>query len=107
MKKLLVIVCFGLANIAHADLRYEQRWHHDHYTHVDNGMSWVGPAILGGIITYELTRPPAPQPVVVQPPIIVQQPQVIQTVPPAPVGYHWENILDANCKCYRTVLIQN
>jgi hypothetical protein len=26
--------------------------------------------------------------------------------PPAPVGYHYEQILDANCNCYRWVLIQ-
>ena len=24
-----------------------------------------------------------------------------------PYGYHWENLLDANCNCYRTVLVQN
>ena len=26
--------------------------------------------------------------------------------PPAPYGYHYEQLLDANCNCYRWVLIQ-
>jgi len=37
------------------------------------GGDWVAPAIIGGVIGYELSRPQ----VVVQPPIIVQQPPVI------------------------------
>lgn len=110
MKKIIIILTLGIASIAHADLRYHERFeHHDHYGY---GMGWIGPAILGGIVTYELTRPatvPAPQPV---PPVIVQQPPVIVqqqvvTVPPAPAGFHYENILDSACKCYRQVLIQN
>jgi hypothetical protein len=27
--------------------------------------------------------------------------------PQAPYGYRYENILDANCNCYRLVLVQN
>lgn len=34
---------------------------------------WVGPAIIGGAIGYELAR----QPVIIQQPVIVQQPQQI------------------------------
>ena len=37
------------------------------------GGGWVAPAIIGGVIGYELSRPN----VIVQPPVIVQQPQVI------------------------------
>lgn len=44
------------------------------------GGYWVAPAIIGGVIGYELGRPryvyEAP-PVVVQQPVIVQQPQVV------------------------------
>jgi hypothetical protein len=38
-----------------------------------NGGDWIAPAIIGGVIGYELSRPN----VIVQPPVIVQQPQVI------------------------------
>jgi hypothetical protein len=34
---------------------------------------------------------------------VVYQPPVL---PPAPYGYHYEQILDANCNCYRWVLVQ-
>jgi hypothetical protein len=26
---------------------------------------------------------------------------------PQPADYHWEAVLDANCNCYRTVLVPN
>ena len=62
---------------------------------------WVAPLVIGGVVTYAITRP---QPVIVQQPPIVYpntQPQ------PVPYGYHYESILDANCNCYRLVLVQN
>jgi hypothetical protein len=75
-------------------------------------VGWVGPAIIGGIIGYELHRPQPyyyPPVVVQQPPVVVQQmpPQVIYQQPAMPYGYHYENILDANCNCYRQVLVPN
>jgi hypothetical protein len=61
---------------------------------------WVAPLVIGGVVGYAITRPP--QPVVIQnPPNVYYQPQ------PVPYGYHYENILDANCNCYRLVLVQN
>jgi hypothetical protein len=80
-----------LASSAHA-----QYPHHNHRHYGGHGYGWVAPAIIGGIVTYELTRPA---------PVIIQQPIVVQ--PQAPYGYHYENILDANCNCYRLVLVQN
>jgi len=71
---------------------------------------WIAPLAIGGVIGYELSQP---RTVVVAPPPVVyqQQPIVIQSapsiLPPAPTGYHYENILDATCNCYKTVLIQN
>lgn len=92
MKKIILTVLIGLASVAHAQHR------HGHYGgHWGN---WVAPAVIGGVVTYALTRPP----VVVQQPVIVQQPY---NYPPAPYGYHYENILDANCNCYRLVIVQN
>ena len=95
MNKLLITLLIGLSSVAHAD-----PYRHGGYQgHRYGGYDWVAPLIVGGVVTYALTRP---QPVVVQQPIVVQQ-----TLPVAPVGYHYENILDAACNCYRLVLIQN
>ena len=68
-------------------------WGHNHY-------GWVAPLVIGSAVGYAVAT--RPQPVVIQqpPPNIYYQPQ-------APYGYHYENILDANCNCYRLVLIQN
>ena len=92
MKKIILTVLIGLASVAHAQHR-----HHGHH-HGGHWSNWVAPAIIGGVVTYAITRP-QPQPVIVQ-----QQPI---NYPPAPYGYHYENILDANCSCYRLVLVQN
>ena len=94
MKKLLLISLIGFASVVQAQHHHGYSYGHRYGAY---GYGWVAPAIIGGIVTYELTRP---APVVIQ-----QQPVVIQ--PQAPYGYHYENILDANCNCYRLVLVQN
>lgn len=68
--------------------------HHGYYNRYD----WVAPLVIGGVVTYAITRP--------QQPVVIQNPPNIQPQP-APYGYHYENILDANCNCYRLVLVQN
>jgi hypothetical protein len=73
---------------------------HGHYHNVHRA-DWIAPLVIGSVVTYALTRP-APQPVIVQ-----QPQQVYPNIPPAPIGYHYENILDANCNCYRLVLVSN
>lgn len=90
MKKIILTVLIGLASVAHA--------HGPRHYHGGHWGNWVAPAIIGGVVTYAITRP-QPQPVIVQQPAI--------NYPPAPYGYHYENILDANCSCYRLVLVQN
>jgi hypothetical protein len=73
-------------------------YHHQHHGY-SNPYGWVAPLVIGGVVGYAITRPT--QTVVIQqPPPNIYQPQ-------APYGYHYENILDANCNCYRLVLIQN
>lgn len=72
---------------------------HGGYHHGSYGWGWVAPAIVTGAIVYGATRPAPPSVVYVPNP----NPQVL---PPAPYGYHYEQILDANCSCYRWVLIQ-
>ena len=37
------------------------------------GWHWVAPAIIGGVIGYEIARPP----IYTQPPVVVQQPPVV------------------------------
>ncbi len=87
MKKLLVTLLLGFVSVAHAQ--------YPHHNHRPGGYGWVAPTIIGGAVMYGLTRPA---------PVIIQQ-QIIQ--PSIPYGYHYENILDANCNCYRLVLVQN
>ena len=55
---------------------WAQHGHHHGYWRQHNGNSWnwVAPVIVGGVIGYEMARPP--QPVIVQqapPPVVYQQ----------------------------------
>lgn len=73
------------------------RGHGHHHAHGHaRGADWIVPLVIGGAVVHVLTQPR---------PVIVQQPQV--QYPVAPFGYHYEQILDANCNCYRLVLVQN
>jgi hypothetical protein len=103
MKKIILatLIAVSFIGTAHAD-----RWRHGgghYYWHP--GYGWVVPAVVGGVIVYSATRPPV---VIQQSPVYIQQ-----TYPPTdpiyphPAGYHWEAILDANCNCYKTVLVPN
>ena len=110
IKKLIGIftLCAGLGTCAVSNAH--EGWRHGggHYVYRP-GYGWVFPTVIGGVIGYEIARNYPPQTVVIQ-----QQPQVV-TVPPAPavvppaapIGYHWEAILDASCNCYRTVAVPN
>jgi hypothetical protein len=96
MKKLITLVLILLSIPAMAQHRYGH--HNGYHQHGGHSWGWVAPALIGGAIVYGATRA-APQP----------QPQVIyapQALPPAPYGYRYEQILDANCNCYRWVLVQ-
>lgn len=102
MKKLLAILLITISFTAMAQ-------HHGHYGYHNNyyrggyGWGWVAPAVIGGAVVYGMTRPP----IVQQPPVVViQQPNQMIVPYAAPQGFHWEQILDANCNCYRTVLVQ-
>ena len=72
--------------------------HWNHHGYYPNPYGWVAPLVIGGAVGYVITRPI--QTVVIQNPTNIQ-PQ------PVPYGYHYEQILDANCNCYRLVLVQN
>jgi len=93
LASLLLISGTSQANPNHWNHHGPNRGYHSHY-------GWVAPLVIGGVVGYAITRPQT---------VIVQQPSVIypNTQPPDPLGYHYENILDANCQCYRLVLVQN
>lgn len=67
------------------------------YSNGHNGNNWwIAPAIISGaVVGYALARP-------VQPPTY---PQYYQQ--PIPMQYHYQNIFDPYCNCYRTVLVPN
>lgn len=50
--------------------------HHGHWrsVHSGGGWNWVAPVIIGGVIGYEISRPPV---VVQQPPVVIQQPPAV------------------------------
>lgn len=108
MSKLLVGLLLALtATSALADRGgYGYRGGYEH--HGGGGMGWIAPLAIGGLIGYELNRQPT---VIVQQPVYIQQPQVTNlnqiygTVQTQPI-YRYENIYDANCACYRQVLVQ-
>lgn len=94
MKKLLATLFLVASTAVFAHGPHGYRHHGGH----GNGWGWVAPAVISGAIVYSMTRPapPPPQPVIVVPP----------NYPPAPPGYRYEQLLDANCNCYRLVLVQ-
>jgi hypothetical protein len=103
LKKLIPVLLLSMTSLVHAD-----RWHHGggrYYYHP--GYGWAVPALVGGVIVYEATRPPftiQPSPTTVY---IQQGMPPAAPIYPAPAGYHWEALLDAGCNCYRTVLVPN
>lgn len=86
MRKVILPVTLALATLS-----ANAQWHH-HYYHGGPGIGWALPAVVGGVIGYELAKP---APVLVQPPVVVQ-PQVI-TDP---------NTVIVNGVLYRKVMMQ-
>lgn len=70
MKKILAILLLAISIPAFAQHHHH---HHGHWTRPDNSWNWVAPMIMGGVITYAVTRPPQPMVVQPTPPVIVQQ----------------------------------
>ena len=69
MRKLLAIALLtvSLSAMAHGP--------HGHWRPAPGGgWHWVAPALIGGVIGYEIARPPV---VVQQPPVVIQQPPVV------------------------------
>lgn len=79
MRKIITTLALTLlATSAMAQHGHHGYWRHGH----GGGWNWVAPVIVGGVIGYELARPPVytqPPVVVQQPPVVVQQPIVVQS----------------------------
>ena len=96
MKHIITLILLTLSAAAIAQPRHHGNHHYGH-----GGYNWLAPMVIGGVVTYALTRPaPTPAP----PPGIIYVPQ--QPLPVPPYGFRYEQILDANCNCYRWVLVQ-
>ena len=97
MKRLAITLIASLMLVTGTS-QANPRHHHGHYQGAHR-VEWIAPLVIGSVVTYALTRPQ---------PVVVQQPQqVYPNIPPAPYGFHYENVLDANCNCYRLVLVSN
>jgi len=67
MKRLVALILITLSTTAMAQ-------HHHHHRHNGWGYNgWIAPVIVSGVIGYEIARR--------QPPVIVQQPVVVQPAP--------------------------
>jgi hypothetical protein len=94
MKTLIKVLLAGLVFVS---LLSQAHPYGPHWGHYRSG--WVAPLVIGGAVGYALAARPQP--------LIVQQPNVYYQQPQLPYGYHYENMFDANCRCYRLVLVQN
>ena len=105
MKRLILISALLSASIASADACcYRGGYYHHGY----NG-GWVAPALIGGVLGYELAQPRTvvveqpPAVVYTQPPMVVQQPGYA----PPPVGYHYQQMVNPQTNQYQLVLVPN
>jgi hypothetical protein len=94
----LLLTSFGLTQ-AHGPYRFGG-WHSGYY---GCGGCWVAPAVIGGVVGYELARPNTV--VVEQPSVVVQQPQTVVQAPP--VGYHWQEMVDPQTGVHKIVAVPN
>ena len=73
MKKLLIVSLIGFGALA-GTANAQAHGPHGYWRPVHGGgWNWVAPAVIGGVIGYEIARPP----VYTQPPVVVQQPPVV------------------------------
>jgi len=103
MKKILTGLILSIMALS-ANAQHHHGHHGYHGGYRGPSWGWVAPALIGGAVVYAATRPV----VVQQPPSVVITPQPNQVVAPyaPPPGFRWETLLDANCNCYRLVLVQ-
>jgi hypothetical protein len=106
MKKIILasLLALSLVSAAEAHGSYRMGGWHGGYYHGCGGC-WVAPAVIGGVIGYELAQPNyyvQPAPVVIE-----QPPVVIQNSPLAPAGYHWQQMTNPQTGQLQNVLVPN
>jgi hypothetical protein len=74
MKKLIALFFLTISVSVMAQPGFRYYHHHGYYPGPNYG--WVAPTIIGGVIGYEIARS--------QPPVIVQQPVIVQPAPVTP-----------------------
>ena len=102
MKKLaLALALLAVVGTASAQAHccYRGGWHGGY------GGGWIAPALVGGVIGYELSRPNTVVVEQQQPSVIVQQPQTVVQAPP--VGYHWQEMVDPQTGVRKIVAVPN
>jgi len=103
MKKIiltLALLSVVVSAQAHGYYRGGCCYHSGYY----GGGGWVAPALIGGVIGYELARPNTV--VVEQPPVVYVQPQQ-PTVQAPPYGYHWQQMTNPQTGQLQIVLVPN
>ena len=107
MKKLILALSL-LAVVGSASAQ----WHPHNHGYRGYGYSgWIAPALVGGVIGYELSRPRETV-IVQQPPVYVQPaPTTVYVNPPGtlppPAGYHFAQMIDPRTNQYTIVLVPN
>lgn len=106
MKKLVLALALLSAFASAEACCYRGYYHGGGYYHP---YGWVAPAVVGGVIGYELARPNTvvveqPSVVYTQPPVVVQ-PSPVYSQPP--VGYHWQQITDPQTNTQKMALVPN
>jgi hypothetical protein len=114
MKKLLVVLCLlGMTSSSAFAWNHGYRGGYYYNNGYYNNNYWVAPALAGVAVGALAARsyyapPPAvyvqPQMVYTQPPVYVQQ---ASPAPSAPMGYHWAQVMDPACDCYKYALVPN
>jgi len=97
MKKILAVVLMTVSASAFAWYPYRGPV----YVYNNGGYhgGWVAPALAGAVVGAAIARP------YYAPPVVYVQPSPTYIQQPYPAGYVQQTILDANCNCYRTVLV--
>ena len=104
MKKLLLALSL-LAIVGTASAHEGFRGYRGGYYHGGcYWCGWVAPALIGGVIGYELSRPTTVY-VEPQPSVVYVQPQ--PTVQAPPPGYHWQQMIDPQTNTQKIVLVPN
>ena len=103
MKEILLAFIITLFTTASQACCYRGYYHHGGY--YGPGVGWVAPALVGGVIGYEIARPNTIVVEQQQPPVVYVQPQPVVQQPP--VGYHWQQMIDPQTNTTKIVLVPN